>query len=131
MQKEKNFKREIMSLERKYWTAMSEHDLKTALSLTDFPCLVAGTQGLRWVDEDQFTKMFDSNRGSIRNFEFKDDEAEVHQVGPDTAVVAYKVDTVFSKNGQNKKIKAVDTSTWIKRGQKWVCAMHTETELSK
>lgn len=131
MQKSKSLTQEIMNLERQYWTAMSEHDLETALKLTDFPCLVAGAHGLHWVDEEQFKKMFNSSRDSVRTFEFEDKEAEVHQVGPDTAVVAYKVHTTLSKNGLSKRVKAVDTSTWIKRGNKWVCAMHTETELSQ
>lgn len=124
-----DIKSEILNLEKKYWTAMSEHDLETALGLTDFPCVVAGANGVLSVDKEQFSKMFNSNQESVRSFNFEEDKAEVRQVGPDTAVIAYKVHTTVLKDGKNQKVDAVDASTWIRRGDKWVCAMHTEAEL--
>lgn len=124
-----NITKEILGLEKKYWNAMRDHDLESAISLTDFPCLVAGSHGLQSVDKEQFTKMFNSSEGGTRTFEFDESNVEVRQINPTTAVVAYKVHTSFSNKGESKTIDAVDTSTWIKRDDKWVCAMHTETEL--
>ena len=124
-----NLTKEILNLEKKYWIAMQEKDLETAISLTDFPCLLAGAQGVLSVDRAQFEKMFQSGQESMRSFHFDEDKVEVRQVGPDTAVIAYPVHTTFLKNGESRKIDAVDTSTWIRSGDKWLCAMHTETEL--
>lgn len=125
-----NVTSEILNLERKYWTAMRDHDLETALSLTDFPCLVASSHGVSSVDRAEYEKMFRSNEGSIRAFTFNEEDAEVRQVSPDTAVVAYKVKSTFTKEGQSQTIDAVDTSTWVRRDNKWVCAMHSEATAS-
>jgi ketosteroid isomerase-like protein len=122
--------KEILALEKRYWNAMREHDLKTALALTDFPCLIAGPQGMQTVDKAQYEKMFASNEGAIRDFDFDETQAQVRQVSDDAAVIAYKVHTTFTHEGETKTMDAVDTSTWVKRGGKWACAMHTETELA-
>ena len=131
MKNSDNITEEILNLEKKYWTAMREHDLESAISLTDFPCLVASAHGLQSVDKEEFTKMFNSNDGTIRTFEFDESKAEVRQINENTAVVAYNVHTSFSNDGVDKTINAIDTSTWIKRDGRWFCAMHTETEVQK
>ena len=38
---------EILDLERRYWQAMQDRDLRTAVSLTEFPCLIAGASGVQ------------------------------------------------------------------------------------
>ena len=126
---ENSITKEILDLEKKFWTALRERDLDTALTLTDFPCLIAGSHGVYSVDRAQFTEMFNSDKERIRDFDFDEDKAEVRQIGPDTAIVAYNVHSTFGAEGDEKSIDAVDTSTWVKRDNRWVCAMHTETEL--
>jgi uncharacterized protein (TIGR02246 family) len=119
---------ELLGLEKKYWQAMQNQDLDTALSLTDFPCIVTSAHGARTVDKDQFVKMFEAHRGdSIRTFEFGSNP-EVRLLNESTAVIAYEIHSVVNRGGQEKSVDAVDTSTWIKRDGKWVCALHTETE---
>ena len=34
--------RELVDLERRYWQALKDRDVATALELTDEPCIVAG-----------------------------------------------------------------------------------------
>ena len=123
---------EILGLEKKYWKAMQEHDLKTALELTDFPCVVASAQGIRSVDREQFEKMFNSqNEESIRTIDVDQSSAQVRLVTPETAIIAYQLRTKFTHEGKELDMKAIDTSTWIKRKNKWVCAMHAEIEMPK
>lgn len=119
---------QLIELEKKYWQAMQDHDLKTAVSLTDFPCIVAGERGVQAIDQKQFEQMFNSHNEDIVEFDFED-TPEVRMLGPDTAVIAYKIQSVVNKEGQERPMKAIDTSTWIRRGEKWVCAMHTEIML--
>lgn len=126
-----NITKEIMDLEKKYWKAMQTQDLEAALDLTDFPCLVAGANGVLAVDKEQFKKMFNAHQEQIRTFDFDENQMEVRQLSPDAAVVGYRVRTTLSMDGSSKALDAVDTSTWIRRGDKWLCAMHTETELFK
>ncbi len=131
MQNSENINQEILTLERQFWTAMREQDLTKAMQLTEFPCIVAGAHGLQSIDKEQFIKMFQSSQETIRYFDVDEKNAEVMQVNDNTAVVAYKVKSTFGKKGEEKTIEAVDTSTWIKKDNSWVCVMHTETELKQ
>lgn len=120
---------EILNLEKRFWSAMSENDFENALDLTDFPCVLASSRGTHSYDQQEFKKMFEAGQGKIKDFQFDDSSVEIRQLSPDTAVIAYKIKSTFSHEGTDKTIEAVDTSTWVKRGDKWTCAMHTETEL--
>lgn len=131
MNKTESLLKELLGLEKKYWQAMRDHDLETAMSLTDFPCLVAGPHGVRSVTKDDYKKMFESRKqDNIKSFKFDEKNAKVRQLTEDTAVVAYQVETAFTHEGEEKSMKAVDTSTWIRRDGTWVCAMHAEAELA-
>jgi hypothetical protein len=46
-----------------------------------------------------------------------------------TAVVSYNVRQVSTPKGKRERIveQMRDTSTWIRRGDHWKCALHTET----
>jgi uncharacterized protein (TIGR02246 family) len=129
MENSQELKKEILNLEKRFWGAMKEHNLQEALGLTAFPCLVAGSHGLQAVNRDEFEKMFNAQKDTYRDFSIDESKAEVQQVSDDTAVVAYNVQTSVEKDGKTQTIEAVDTSTWIKRDEKWLCAMHTETVL--
>lgn len=118
---------EIMQLEKRYWDAMQAHDLDAAVNLTYFPCIVSSEHGAQSVDRDQFEKMFASHEGSFSSWKIDESKAQVRQIGPDTAVIAYPVHASVVKDGKTQEIDAIDTSTWVKRNDKWVCAMHTET----
>lgn len=119
---------ELIALEKKYWKTMQDHDLNAALSLTDFPCLVAGPQGARLVDQKQFTEMFEGHRSTEIKVSFEK-EPEVRLLNESTAVIAYQVQSDMTTNGTTQSLVAVDTSTWIKRNGRWACAHHTETPL--
>jgi hypothetical protein len=121
---------ELMGLEKKYWQAMESHDLATAISLTDFPCIVAGPQGAQLVDQEQFTKMFESHKGASMKVSFRS-EPSVRLINDDIAVIAYQVHSDMNMGGKEQSLDAVDTSTWIRRNGKWACAHHTETPLTK
>ena len=48
-------------------------------------------------------------------------------LGADPAVVAYTVREELTVDGQPVGFDAADTSTWVRRGDRWVCAAHTES----
>jgi len=43
------------------------------------------------------------------------------------AVIAYKVREELVVDGKATTMEAFDSSVWVNRGGKWMCAMHTET----
>ena len=75
---------EILDLERRYWQAMREQDVRTAVSLTDFPCLIAGARGVRSVDQASYEKMMNDSSMRIQEFEIEDEPA-VRQLTDDVA----------------------------------------------
>lgn len=121
---------QIIELEKKYWQAMENHDYETVKKLTHFPCIIAGKSGLQSVDESMFKKMFESVDGDkikvLRIF-----DTETRLLTENTAVTAYLIELGMTDDKQNKTMKCACTSTWIKENNNWVCALHTETELSE
>jgi hypothetical protein len=112
---------EILTLENRYWQAMKDSDIESAVSMTHFPCLVAGPSGVMRVDEASYKKMMASNKGKTQDFEIKN--AEVEMINADTAVIAYQL----KSNGK----ECFDSSTWVREDGNWLCALHTEVPQSK
>lgn len=120
---------EILDLERRYWQAMREQDVRTAVELTEFPCLIAGASGVRSVDQATYEKMMTGGSWKIQAFEIEDG-ATVRQLTDDVAVVVYGVREDMIVNGQPLKLHAFDSSVWVRRGDGWKCAMHSESVAS-
>ena len=120
---------QIIELEKKYWQAMENHDYETVKNLTHFPCIIAGKTGLQSVDEDTFKKMFESADGNkIKVLNISDVQTQL--LAENTAVTAYQIELQMADEKQ-ESMKCICTSTWIKENNNWVCALHTETELSQ
>jgi len=120
---------QMLDLEKKYWKAMESRDFDTLKILTHFPCIVAGKDGVRSVDEATFKKMFESGEGrqlKVLNIS----EAETQTIG-DSAIIAYLIELEYTMEGQQSSGKCACTSTWVKNNNNWVCAMHTESDLIK
>jgi ketosteroid isomerase-like protein len=115
-------KQQIINLEKKYWDAMAQKDYETVRSLTKFPCIVAGKNGVMSVDEPSYKKMFDSNN---RKMEIKNISGEQVQAGEDHAMIAYLIEISYDGSA----MKCACTSTWVKEDGEWKCAMHTESDL--
>jgi len=121
---------QILELEKKYWKAMETRDFDTVKSLTRFPCIVAGKDGIRSVNESSFKEMFDSGQGSqLKVLDIS--KAETQIIGEDSAVIAYLIELSYGADDQKSSGKCACTSTWVKENKNWVCAMHTESDLRK
>lgn len=120
---------QILDLEKKYWKAMESRDFDTVKSLTRFPCIVAGKDGVRSVDEPTFKKMFESGKDrQLKVLNISDTETQT--IG-DSAIIAYLIELEYTMEGQQSSGKCACTSTWVKDNNSWVCAMHTESDLKK
>jgi ketosteroid isomerase-like protein len=119
---------ELMELERKYWEAIKNRDGKTAAALCDDPCLITGAHGFGAYTPQELGAMMNDGRYELRNFRIEKD-AEVQMIGTDVAVVAYRVHEDLIVDGKPVALEAADSSTWIKRGGQWRCALHTEAIL--
>lgn len=121
---EKAVEKEIVGLENRYWKAIKDRDAETALSMTDDPCIVAGATGVERVDRNKFMKMMQNASYKLHDFELK--KPDLRLLNSDTALLAYEVHEDMTVDGQRLGIDAAETSVWVKRGGRWVCALHTE-----
>jgi len=117
--------KELLELEKQYWQGLKEGDVDVVLHLTDFPCIIAGSQGIRSVDKQTFATIMKDPRYTIHRVELSDD-AQVRLLKDDVAVVAYTVREEVTVNGKRLTIEAADSSTWIRRSGQWQCSHHTE-----
>ena len=121
---------QIIELEKKYWQGMENHDYETVKNLTQFPCIIAGKNGVQSVNEANFKKMFESGDGNkIKVLSISDVEAQL--IAENTAIIAYQIELGMTDDKQKAPMKCACTSTWIKQNNNWVCALHTEAELSQ
>ena len=116
---------DFLALEQKFWQAMKDKDIETALSLTADPCIVAGPQGVMQVDKPTFEKMMKTGAWTLNEFEILD--VKVQRLSEDVVVIGYKVHEKITVDDQPLTIDAADASTWVRKESGWVCAMHTES----
>ena len=118
--------RELVDLERRYWQALKDKDVVAAVELTDEPCIVAGAQGVGLIDHAGYVRMMERATWTILDFTIGED-VHVRRLGDDTAVIAYTVHEQLEVDGDGVAFDAADTSTWVRRGGRWLCAAHTES----
>lgn len=116
---------ELLELERRFWQAIKDKDAETAMSLTDDTTIVAGASGVGRIDRRSLADMLTSATYTVDAFEL-DDRAEVRMLSDDVAILAYKVHEELHVDGQPVKLDAADSSTWVRRDGRWLCAAHTE-----
>lgn len=122
---ETNLEKTLFDLEKQFWQALKDGDVAAAVDLTDFPCIVTGPTGPARVDQPAFTAMMKDPRYTLEDFEL-DDDAEVRLLSDDVAIVAYKAHERVTVEGERLELDVADSSTWIRRAGRWVCAQHTE-----
>jgi uncharacterized protein (TIGR02246 family) len=120
-------KKEIVDLETKFWTAIRDRDAKSALALMTEPCTLAGAQGVMPLTREDYTRMSGDSSWELHGF--KMDKVDVRFPADDVAIIGYIVDEDLTVEGSKVKLKAAETSTWVKQDGKWLCASHTESIL--
>ena len=116
--------KDLVALENKYWQAMKDGDVATALRLTDIPCIVSGPRGIGRIDRQGFESMFKAGP-TLRSFQLKDG-AMMRKLGDDVAVLAYELHGEWTVEGRPVTVDAAESSTWVLRDGSWACAQHSE-----
>jgi hypothetical protein len=117
---------ELLNLERKFWQSIQDKDFETAVGLTDFPCIVAGAQGVMSVDRKTFLEMMKAENSKLDRFELRDG-AQTRILSDNVAVIAYDVHEELTVDGKPVSMDASETSVWTRRNGRWVCSMHSES----
>jgi hypothetical protein len=90
-------------------------------------CLITGPMGTMRSDPDDYKRMTEQGDWELEDFELSD----VQVIFPveDTAIIAYKVHQTGTMKDQPMDLNCADSTTWVREGAEWKCALHTETIL--
>jgi hypothetical protein len=120
-------KLQIIDLETRFWQSMKDKDPETAQAMIADECLVTGPMGTMRVDPEKYGELTREGQWQLDEFEFSD--TDVIFPSNDVAVIAYKVHQTGEMKGERMDIHAADSTTWVRDGDSWKCALHTETIL--
>jgi len=117
----------IIDLERKFWQSLVEQDTDTALDMLCEPALMVSRHGAMKFDHQGYRRMAEDSGYAVQSYELSN--LDVVFPNDDTAIVTYRARQKVSPNGDGKTLDLDmnDSTTWIKTGEGWKCAVHTET----
>ena len=122
-----NATRTLIDLETKFWQSMVDQDTDAALEMLCEPALMVSSHGAMKFDHAGYRKMAEQGPKVLTSYELSD----VNVVFPNyaTAIVTYRVrQGTAPRGGKKGEVEEMnDTSTWIRSGERWQCAIHTET----
>ncbi|GGC11414.1 hypothetical protein GCM10011494_32730 [Novosphingobium endophyticum] len=119
---------DIVELETAFWQSMVDKDADRAKKMIANDCLVTGPMGTMKIDPEKYAAMTEEGQWNLAKFEFSD--VKVIRPSDDVAVIAYKVHQEGTMKGNRMDLQCADSSTWVRAGDEWKCALHTETILS-
>ena len=120
----KTIEQDLLELELQYWQALKDNDVDAALRLTDDPCIVTGSQGVASLEKRALGAMMRAATYQLQEYDLSD--VQVRLVTDEVALMAYKVHERLIVAGEPVALDAADSSVWVRREDRWVCAMHTE-----
>jgi hypothetical protein len=118
----------LIDLEKKFWQSMVDHNTDVALNLLCEPALMVSAHGAMKFDHAAYRKMADQGTQVVKSFELSD--IEVVFPNETTAILSYRVKQAVAPRDQRATAtheEMQDSSTWVKTGKGWRCAIHTET----
>ncbi len=117
----------IVELETSFWQAMQDKDAKGAAAMIADQGLVTGPQGTMRMNPAKYEEMTRDGKWTLEAFEFSD--VDVVFPADDVAVIAYQVHQTGTMGDKPMDLTCADSSTWVRDGEAWKCALHTETIL--
>jgi ketosteroid isomerase-like protein len=120
-------KKDIVDLETKFWNAIRDRETEAAVALMADPCTLSGAQGVMALTREDYARM--AADGSWQLHDFKMDKVDVQFPADDVAIIGYIVNENLTVEGKKLKLKAAESSTWVKQDGEWLCAAHTESVL--
>ena len=120
--------KQLIELETRFWQSIVDQDIDAALELLSEPAVMVSGHGALKFDHAGYRKMADNGPMVLTSFEFSD--MDVVFPNDSTAVLTYRVKQGVARrdNGGKSTVQEMnDTSTWIRKADRWECVMHTET----
>ena len=120
---------ELIALEQRFWQTMVDGNTDDALRMLAEPAGMVSSHGAMQFDHAGYRKMADNDDYKLVSYQLS--EFGVLRPTPDVAILTYNVDQKTSIKGEEVQEQMCDSSTWVRRDNQWICALHTETPLQK
>ena len=121
----------LFELEKKFWKSLVDEDADAAIGLLTEPAFMVSPMGAMKFDHAGYRHMAEQGSMAVKSYELADMQAEFPS--RDTAVLSYSVKQILVPRGKTEETvqHMKDTSTWVRDGGTWKCAMHTESPVKK
>lgn len=123
---EESRRRELLELEHAFWNATKVRDGKSAARLADTTSLMVSAQGIHEVPQDALADLTEAAPYTLDYFSIDPDKVQIKMIDDHVAVIAYEVDEKVTIDGKQETVHAYETSVWVRKVGKWVCALHAE-----
>jgi hypothetical protein len=118
---------ELLALERSYWDALRERDIRTVGRLTAEDSTVAGASGVSGLDPRSISKMLESANWRIKDYRIDPQSTRINRLCDDTVAISYGVHEDLDVDGKPVQLDAFDMSVWKKTDTGWVSVLHSES----
>jgi hypothetical protein len=118
-------RQEIERLEKAFWQSMVDGEAEIATAMLTEPAVMVSGHGLLKFDHSAYEKMAAKDSIRLTGFEFSD--FDVVFPTQDVAVASYRVRQDMESDGKSRSEEVFDSSTWVRLGDAWKCAAHTES----
>lgn len=118
---------QLFELENRFWQAIVDVDVEAATEMLVEPAFMISPMGVLKFDHDGYKKMAQQGGSQVKSFELKDMDATFPADG--VAIVSYTGHQVVTTKSDGKDCvqDLRYTSTWVRDGDTWRCAMHTQS----
>jgi hypothetical protein len=120
----------LIALENRFWKALVDEDADTAISMLTEPAYMVSSHGAMKFDHATYRKMAEQGSMIVKSYRLSD--MDVVFPTDDTAVLTYKVEQAVAPRAEPARSETqqmADSSTWVRRGDQWLCVMHTESPI--
>jgi hypothetical protein len=118
---------ELLALERQYWDALKDRDIRTVGRLTAEDSTVAGASGVAGVDPRKMAQLIESAPWKITDYRIDPQSTRINRLCDDTVAIAYAVHEELEVDGKPVKLDAFDMSVWKQTEHGWTNVLHTES----
>lgn len=121
----------LASLEHRFWRALVDEDIDAALGLLCEPAMLVSTHGAVQFDHATYRRMAEQGPLVVKDYRIHD--LQILMPSPDMAVMTYHVVQTLAVRGEGVETvqRMTDSSTWVRQGGQWRCALHTETPVEE
>jgi ketosteroid isomerase-like protein len=118
---------ELLALERSYWDALKDRDIRTVGRLTAEKSTVAGASGASIIGPSDIGKLVEQAQYKINDYRIDAQSTHVNRISDDVVAISYPVHEDLEVDGKPVKLDAFDVSVWKLTDNGWTCVLHTES----